>query len=154
MDVQIRVATLDDLPHLLRHRLAMFEDMGKLNDGGRAEVERASREYFQQALAAGTYKAWLAEQDDGRILAGGGLVIAAWPGYPGESHPRRAWILNVYTEPGVRRQGLARRVMQVIINWCRENGFYAVSLHASDAGRPLYESMGFQNTNEMRLTLG
>jgi hypothetical protein len=28
-----------------------------------------------------------------------------------------------------------------------------VSLHASDFGRPLYESLGFRPTNEMRLKL-
>mgnify|MGYP003548309000 CR=1 FL=1 len=37
---------------------------------------------------------------------------------------------------------------------CRESGVTAVSLHASDAGRPLYESLGFVATNEMRLSLG
>jgi len=30
---------------------------------------------------------------------------------------------------------------------------YAVSLHASDDGRKLYEELGFQPTNEMRLEL-
>jgi len=29
-----------------------------------------------------------------------------------------------------------------------------VTLHASDKGRPLYESLGFEATNEMRLKLG
>ena len=29
-----------------------------------------------------------------------------------------------------------------------------VTLHASDKGRPLYESLGFEPTNEMRLKLG
>jgi hypothetical protein len=37
------------------------------------------------------------------------------------------------------------------VEWCRADGFHGVVLHASDEGRPLYESMGFQTTNEMRL---
>ena len=40
-----------------------------------------------------------------------------------------------------------------MIEWCRKKGFSAVSLHASDAGRPLYETAGFQPTNEMTLKL-
>jgi len=38
-----------------------------------------------------------------------------------------------------------------MLEWCREAGYKNVSLHASDEGRPLYESMGFVPTNEMRL---
>jgi hypothetical protein len=37
--------------------------------------------------------------------------------------------------------------------WLKEQGFGSVVLHASDEGRPLYESLGFQPTNEMRLSL-
>ena len=40
-----------------------------------------------------------------------------------------------------------------MIDWCRKEGFSAVSLHACDAGRPLYASLGFQPTNEMTLRL-
>jgi hypothetical protein len=43
--------------------------------------------------------------------------------------------------------------MEAMIEWCRANGFSAVSLHASSAGRPLYETIGFQQTNEMKLEL-
>jgi hypothetical protein len=41
-----------------------------------------------------------------------------------------------------------------MIDWCRENGFINVGLHASDEGRPVYEQLGFKPTNEMRLELG
>jgi GNAT superfamily N-acetyltransferase len=65
----------------------------------------------------------------------------------------RGFVLNMYTEPAYRRRGLAKQVLESIIAWCREQGFKAVLLHASDAGRGLYEQMGFEPTNEMRLLL-
>jgi hypothetical protein len=43
--------------------------------------------------------------------------------------------------------------MEIMISWCREQDFANVGLHASDEGRPLYEKLGFQPTNEMRLDL-
>jgi GNAT superfamily N-acetyltransferase len=52
-----------------------------------------------------------------------------------------------------RRKGVARELMKVMIAWCRENGFTSVGLHASEEGRPLYEQLSFQPTNEMRLNL-
>jgi GNAT superfamily N-acetyltransferase len=50
----------------------------------------------------------------------------------------------VYTEPGHRRQGLARRLMDSVHAWCREAGVTSVALNASHDGLPLYESMGYQ----------
>jgi len=88
-----------------------------------------------------------------RIVAGAGVTIVAWSGSPDEPEPRRGWIQNVYTEPDFRRLGLARRLMETVVEWCRAEGFASVSLHASVFGRPLYESMGFEQTNEMRLRL-
>jgi GNAT superfamily N-acetyltransferase len=153
MEIPIREARLDDLPHLVHHRRAMFEDMGHRDPAILDRVDRASREYFTRALQDATYKAWLAERPTGEILAGSGIVLAPWPGHPSETLPQRAWILNMYTEPHARRQGLARRILQIMADWCRANGFASVSLHASPAARSLYESLGFQPTNEMRLTL-
>jgi hypothetical protein len=43
--------------------------------------------------------------------------------------------------------------MHTMIEWCRKQGLVHVTLHASDKGRPLYQSLGFVPTNEMRLDL-
>jgi GNAT superfamily N-acetyltransferase len=153
MEIHIRKADPKDLKHILHHRRAMFEEMGFQDIATLKNVDDVSREYFTEALRVGTYKAWLAEASDGRIVGGGGIVIANWPGYPGETHANRAWILNMYTEPKARHRGIAKQLLKVMIDWCRLEGFRTVSLHASPAGRPLYESVGFHSTNEMRLTL-
>jgi GNAT superfamily N-acetyltransferase len=59
----------------------------------------------------------------------------------------------MYTEPEYRRRGLARKLMEIMIAWCKQEAFGSVLLHASDEGRPLYEALGFVATNEMRLKL-
>jgi len=153
MEYAIRKAGIADLRHLVYHRRAMFAEMGLGDAASLDRVDEASREYFAQALQHATYRGWLAEAADGAVIGGGGVVLASWPGYPGETLAERAWILNMYTEPLARRQGVANRLLEVMIDWCRDNGFSNVSLHASDAGRPIYESFGFRPTNEMRLKL-
>ena len=153
MEYQIREANIADLPHLIHHRRAMFTEMGLGDPVSLDRVDAASKEYFTQALQNGTYKAWVAETADRTVIAGGGIVVAPWPGFPGETLAQRAWILNMYTEPAVRFQGVAKCLLHVMVEWCRKRGFSTVSLHASAAGRPIYESIGFQPTNEMRLKL-
>jgi GNAT superfamily N-acetyltransferase len=153
VDIRIRTAGIEDLNHILHHRRAMFEEIGFRDPAVLNRVDELSREYFAEALRTGAYRAWVAQNTNGRVLGGAGIVISSWPGYPGENHAKRVWILNMYTEPEARRQRIAKRLVQTIVDWCRKEGFSSVSLHASDAGRPLYASLGFQTTNEMRLGL-
>jgi GNAT superfamily N-acetyltransferase len=152
--IHIRTAGIDDLATILQHRQEMFREMGFTDPAGLNDVAETAAVYFRRALPDGTYRAWLVQTDDGQVVGGGGLLIAGWPGFPGEKQSRRAWIVNMYTEPSHRRQGIATRVMETIIEWCRAEGFTAVALHASKEGRTLYESFGFQPTNEMRLRFG
>lgn len=152
-EIRIRTAGPDDLPHLLHHRRSMYQAMGHHDPAMLHEVLRVSEIYFRKAVPEGRYRGWLACTCDGDVVGGGGIVINDWPAHPRESQPLRAWILNMFVEPAYRRQGIARRLMDAMIAWCRDAGFVNVSLHASVEGRPLYESLGFVPTNEMRLTI-
>ncbi len=150
MSYLLREATLADLEILIHHRRAMWRDMGQPAPVLDA-VEPAARAYFTEALPSGGYHGWLAEADR-KVVGGAGVVVSAWPGTAGFALPKRAMILNMFVEPEYRRRGIARALMQTVIDWCKAEGFPSVGLHASDEGRPLYESLGFQPTNEMRLT--
>jgi hypothetical protein len=58
----------------------------------------------------------------------------------------------VYVERDYHRRGVVRRHMEAIISWVPETNVVWLVLHASDEGRPLYKSMEFEPTNEMRYT--
>ncbi|HEY3929396.1 MAG TPA: GNAT family N-acetyltransferase [Candidatus Koribacter sp.] len=148
---QLRAATVHDIETLIHHRYAMWRDMGR--DPKLLEIMvPAAREYFSKAVPDASYRGWLAE-GEGKIVGGAGVVISPWPGNPGSTLAKRAMILNMYVEPEHRRQGIAGTLMTAMIEWCKAEGFTSVGLHASDKGRALYASMGFEATNEMRLTL-
>ena len=153
-DLRIRAAVLGDLSLVLRHRRRMFEDMGEGDPVALDAMEASSLKTIARGLEDGSWRGFLAEEGaERRVVASGAVVISPWPGQPRDPQPRRAIILNVYTERDRRRRGIARRLMEHMVEWCREEGFTEVSLHASDDGRPLYESMGFRPTNELRLRL-
>lgn len=153
-DIRIREGTIADLDIVLYHRLHMFLEMGYSNDEKMITSQQNSQGFFARALEQGTYKPWFAETASGQIVAGGGIVLTIRASTPKHPELLRAEILNVYTEPAFRRQGLARDLMLTMIAWCKKERFSWVSLHASDAGRPLYDSLGFKPTKEMRLELG
>jgi GNAT superfamily N-acetyltransferase len=142
----------DDVPEILRQRRSMYEDMDYRDEAALAAMVSVSAGYLAKAMAEGSFRAWLAIEQD-RVVAGGAIIVSPWLAHPYDLECRRATILNLYTYPEHRRRGIARRLMEAMIDWCRGEGLAAVTLHASADGRHLYESMGFQATSEMRLKL-
>ncbi|HET6177844.1 MAG TPA: GNAT family N-acetyltransferase [Candidatus Sulfotelmatobacter sp.] len=150
--ITIREARLTDIPEILRQRRAMYEDMNYKDSHALTQMAELSALYLARAMPEGSFRAWLACDGD-RTIAGGAVLNSPWPAHPYDLECRRATILNVYTNPEFRRRDIARKLMQTMIAWCQQEGFARVTLHASPDGRHLYESLGFEPTNEMSLKL-
>jgi GNAT superfamily N-acetyltransferase len=150
---RLRPATLDDVPVLAYQRCAMFVATGAIDALATPELDAAERRYLTRAMPAGTFVAWLVEQD-GEVVAGGGLQLRTLQPRPGfvRGEPE-GLVVSMWTEPAHRRRGLGKRVLAAMLEWCRARGIRRLTLHASGEGRPLYEAVGFRPTNEMRLEL-
>jgi GNAT superfamily N-acetyltransferase len=151
-EIEIREATVADIPEIVRQRRRMYEDMQDADPAALTAMTELTRDYLREALPKRRFRAWFACDQD-RPIAGGAVLVNSWPAHPYDLECRRVTILNVYTEPEYRRRGIARRLLETMIDWCRREGFARVTLHASDDGRHLYESLGFEAGNEMRLKL-
>ena len=62
----------------------------------------------------------------------------------------QAIVANVFCEAEMRRKRVARALMETVIAWAKAERLDSLVLHASSDGRPLYESLGFAQTSEMR----
>lgn len=155
----VRAATRDDASILARQRIELYRDLGQLPEATADPLLAAARRYFEHAIASGEFHGWLASPSGGpgEIIAGAGLrlrAIAPRPGRkPGEvSAVPQGLVTNVFTERTWRRQGAGALVLRHVIDWARANHLASLVLHASSEGRPLYEKLGFEATNEMRYT--
>jgi len=148
----IREVTISDIPEILQQRRLIYEDMGHGEAEALSRMVLTSQEYLAQAIPAGSFRGWFATIEN-KVVAGGAVILVPWPSHTYDGECRRANILNVYTYPEFRRRGISRQLMQFMIEWCRSQGLAMVYLHASEDGRSLYESLGFEPTTEMRLKL-
>lgn len=149
LDLITRCATPDDAAVISRHRRLMFEAMGYADAGKLDAMETAYVGWVRDRLARGEYLGWLVVTPDDFAAAGVGLWVREHPPNPADMSGRRGYIFNVYTYPDYRRRGLARHLVLESLDWCRENGIQAVTLHYSDEGRSIYEALGFTLHNEM-----
>ena len=150
--MNIRLATPADAGTIAQQRDAMFVDMSEAAEK-LARVHSLSLEWHRRALQSGLYTGFLAETD-GEIVGGAGLLWQDLPPSPDTDLDVRGYVMNVYVRPDQRGQGLARRLLERVLAECVAREVTMVSLHASEAGRPLYEKLGFRATNEMRLKVG
>jgi GNAT superfamily N-acetyltransferase len=148
----IRAATVADAATLARQRRLMFDETRAIDTADEGDaVEAAVLHYVEQAIPAGTFRSWVVEYA-GEIVAGGGLQLRTLMPRPGYIHGEpEGLIVSMWTAPAHRRRGLGRQVVEAMLSWGRANGVTRFTLHASEAGRPLYELYGFKGTNEMRL---
>ncbi len=151
MRYTLRRATTHDIGALVRHRAAMFTEMNV--EGDYPTMEVAFDAWLRETLPSEVYRAWVVCDDSGQVVAGCGMVLHVRAPAPRSQQTRSAYVYNVFVDVAHRKQGLARRLMEAIHGWCRDNGVQQVALHASSDGRHLYETMGYEATNEMRIRL-
>lgn len=152
----IRLATPEDSFVLATQRVAMFRDMGRTTPQIEQPLLESCAGYLVKALTSGEYVGWVAQLTAPPHSVIGGAGVQFRPLLP-RTDPsgqrlllgREGLILSVYVDPAHRRQGVARGLMDTLIRWAPGVGIVRLVLHASPAGRRLYESLGFLTSNEM-----
>lgn len=149
-----RRATIDDLEIITDHRTLMFAEIGKVPMEALEENRAYYMPWLTDQLTRDNYTGLLVEYE-GNVVAGAGYWVSIGAPLPHlqSGDLRRATIVNVYTQPEHRRKGLARQMVEQLMDIAKTAGYPVTNLHASDAGRPLYESLGFGKTNELQRLL-
>ncbi len=151
--LQVRRLVPGDLEMICVHREAMFLEAGGDPAGLRVMTEHF-RPWLLPRLADGRYYGFML-MDAERPAAAIGLMSIEWPPHP--AHPeqgQRGYVLNVFVEPAYRRRGLASALMTLAEAEFVRRGLGFAVLHATQAGRPVYEALGWAATSEMAKRIG
>ena len=143
--MEYRFATASDIDALIKSRLEMLRIVNDLEDDyvfGEDFVQ-ASRDYFLK----GDQITVFALHDSIIVGCGSICFMELMPTF---SHPteKRAHLMNVYTRAEYRRQVIARKMVQMLIDNAKRKGVTEISLDATESGRPLYESLWFRASDE------
>lgn len=145
-------ATIEDIDELVRTRIMVLRAANKLSDDvDMTVVEEESYVYYRRALENGEHIAYLV-YDNGKFIGAGGVSFyQVMPTYH-NSTGKKAYIMNMYTAPEYRRQGIAFHTLELLVKNAKGQGVLQIALEATDMGRPLYERYGFvKMEDEMEL---
>ncbi|QJU17650.1 GNAT family N-acetyltransferase [Blautia pseudococcoides] len=154
----LRMAGREDCEALTEMRMAFLEDEhGCLACEKDAVMHRQILGYFESHLGQDLY-AFTAVDRCGKMAASAFLMITERPAMPDCLGGKAGTVFNVYTKPGYRRQGMAYRLMEMLLRKAEEAGGSYVDLKATKDGYGLYRKLGFEeNTSaytDMRYWVG
>ena len=137
-------ASAGDIELLMFSRLEMLRAVNGLPSDYifSDELMEKSREYFKSKNQT-TVLAW----DQGVIGCATMCYIEVMSTF---SHPtgKRAHLMNVFTKKEYRRQGIAGKMLNMLIDEAKEKGVTEIRLDATDMGRALYKKFGFRESEE------
>lgn len=139
----IRKANIEDIPELVRIRLAYLnEDYQGLKEEQICELKAQLSEYFVKHIGKELI-AFIAEEDK-EIIASVFLLVIEKPANPHFMKGRIGELLNVYTKTENRRQGIASKLIKLAIEEAKNMQLSYLSLNATEVGYPLYKKLGFE----------
>lgn len=148
MNLIYKKATIEDINVLTKSRIEVLRAANQLaDDVDMSEVEIQSYDYYKKALSDGTHTAYLVFDGERFIGAGGISYFRVMPTYHNASG-NKAYIMNMYTNPDYRRLGIAYKTLELLVADAKKKGVKAISLEATEMGRPLYEKFGFVKMND------
>lgn len=148
MNLIYKKATIEDIDLLTETRIEVLRAANQLSDDiDLSEVQEQSYHYYQKALCNGTHIAYLIFDENRFVGAGGVSFFLVLPTYHNPSG-KKAYIMNMYTNPEYRRKGIAYKTLDLLVHEAKQKGVTSISLNATALGRPLYEKYGFVKMND------
>ena len=117
------------------------------------DLKSALEDYYHRHLADGTFVSWLAMDGD-KIIGTSGMSFVEKPPYFSCPTGRLGLLSSMFTNPDYRRMGIAKYLLNKVVEEARAYGCGSVWITASNMGVKLYTAYGFEhNGNFMQYKL-
>ena len=140
----------NDLDEFIRLRINQLREEGATED---IDLKPALLDYYNRHLSDGTFVSYLAVDGD-KIVGTSGMSFVEKPPYFGCPSGKIGLLSSIYTDKDYRRQGIAKKLLSLVVEAARDYGCGTVQITASDMGVLLYTDFGFvKNGNFMQYKL-
>ncbi|MFE7083276.1 GNAT family N-acetyltransferase [Priestia megaterium] len=147
-------ASMLDINEIIRLRVALLKEVHEIqSEEEENKIVNATKSYLETEISNNNFVSYIAKSNE-EVVSVSGVSFFKRPPYLENLQGIEAYILNMYTLPNHRNQGLARQLLEKCIKECKKRNVKRIWLHASKDGEALYRSMGFEfKGSEMELFL-
>lgn len=137
---------IDNLPELLKWRKEVITNV--FDEVPSAELMEVNRMFYQRHLADHTHLAFIALEDG--VGAGcGALCLSEELPSPDNPSGKCGYLMNIYVRDEFRDRGIGHEIVRRLVNEAKIRNCGKIYLETTEAGRKLYESLGFHDLPDM-----
>jgi ribosomal protein S18 acetylase RimI-like enzyme len=153
MNIELKRAGPGDLSLLSEWRMRVLNEVFPDTDPDNIPAIRLNNEdYYKKHLSDGSHTACFAlDAESGRILGCGGICYQEEMPSPDNLTGQNGYIMNIYTLPEARGEGIGRQIVEYLIADAKARGTEKIYLESSEIAKNLYHSMGFIDMRDYML---
>ena len=114
------------------------------------DLKSALFDYYRRHMADGTFVSWIAMDGD-RIIGTSGMSFVEKPPYFTCPSGKLGLLSSMFTNPEYRRRGIAKELLNRVVNEAGNYGCGSVHITASDMGVKLYSAYGFRHNGNFMM---
>lgn len=143
MAIEYRKLTANEIDKFIEIRISQLRE-----EGSKEEIDLVPylKEYYKKHMADGTFVSWIAFDGD-KIVGTSGMSFVEKSPYFGCPSGKIGLLSSMFTHPDYRRMGIAKELLDKVVDEARKFGCGAVQITASDMGMKLYTAYGFKNNH-------
>ena len=142
-NIKFRKLNKDDIELFITLRLVyIMETFDNINESQIDLLRTNLNTYFCKHIEKNDFVGIIGEYDS-KIITVAYLIINDFPPNPNRENGKTGTLLNVYTFSEYRKRGIAKRIVEKIIDEAKRIGLNSIELKATNDGYNLYKSIGF-----------
>jgi ribosomal protein S18 acetylase RimI-like enzyme len=141
----IRVVQYEDWERARDLRLRALADAPEAFARSLEEEERLSESEWRDFVSTSDSRVWFVEATDDEFV---GMAFGFL-----DDPSKTAYLGGMWVEPGGRRSGIGKRLVESVVEWARARGAVRIELEVNELTRPavaLYRACGFAATGRSR----
>lgn len=134
-------------------RMELLKELEEINEETDiSKLESATKQYYLSHINKDLFSWGLLHEN--KLVAIGSLCLFERIPYEENLSGLEGYILNIYTFPMFRKQGIAKHILEEIIKYALQINIRRLWLNSSENGKKIYTELGFiKKDNEMELFL-
>lgn len=142
----IEIKQIHDLAQLLSWRREVIENV--FGEVPSDELIRENENFYIRHIADGSHLAFVALCQNEEAGCGALCLTEELPS-PDNPTGKCGYLMNIYVKDKFRQHGIAHKIVERLIEEATAHNCKKIYLETTRQGRPVYESMGFQDLPDM-----
>jgi N-acetylglutamate synthase-like GNAT family acetyltransferase len=145
----------NDIDLFIKLRLDFINEFHKdIDEIEKDKIKASLKIYFEKHIENNNFIGIICEYNN-KVTSGAYLIIGEWPANRRFINGKVGTLLNVYTYPEYRKNGIATNVIKKVIEEAKKIEVSIIDLLATEDGENVYKKLGFIENEDksMRLKL-